>query len=197
MFGHFTTLWMKGLKGLISRKRYKNKQSHRIIISRVIKRRSSSLTLHQKWSFPLRISSVNVTQSAVSSEFCHIHWRNPQCKTSFFVQCNVNLFCNQWLLHYQPSVYISSLLDRIYIKRPRSSYITLSFKNIFFPICFPLEYTYKKALVIARLRVQYDQYFPSFSYFADLFHKPLGEWNNSKIWETRKILVILCDINVW
>ena len=34
-------------------------------------------------------------------------------------------------------------------------------------------YTY--ALVIARFRVQYDQYFPSFSYFADLFHEPLGE----------------------
>ena len=26
------------------------------------------------------------------------------------------------------------------------------------------------ALVIAWFRVQYDQYFPSFSYFADLFH---------------------------
>ena len=31
------------------------------------------------------------------------------------------------------------------------------------------------ALVIARLRVQYGQYFPRFSYFADLFHEPLGE----------------------
>ena len=32
-----------------------------------------------------------------------------------------------------------------------------------------------KHLVIARFRVQYGQYFPSFSYFADLFHEPLGE----------------------
>ena len=31
------------------------------------------------------------------------------------------------------------------------------------------------ALVIARFGVQYGQYFPSFSYFADLFHEPLGE----------------------
>ena len=31
------------------------------------------------------------------------------------------------------------------------------------------------ALAIARFRVQYDQYFPSFSYFADLLHEPLGE----------------------
>ena len=33
----------------------------------------------------------------------------------------------------------------------------------------------KYTLVITRFRVQYDQYFPSFSYFADLFHYPLGE----------------------
>ena len=31
------------------------------------------------------------------------------------------------------------------------------------------------ALVIARFRVQYGQYFPSLSYFADLFHEPLGK----------------------
>ena len=31
----------------------------------------------QKWSFPLRISSVNVTKSAVSSGFGQINWRNP------------------------------------------------------------------------------------------------------------------------
>ena len=29
----------------------------------------------------------------------------------------------------------------------------------------------EKALVIARFRVQYDQYFPNFPYFADLFHQ--------------------------
>ena len=34
-------------------------------------------TLHKKWSFPLRISSVNVTKSAVSCGFGHIYWRNP------------------------------------------------------------------------------------------------------------------------
>ena len=37
------------------------------------------------------------------------------------------------------------------------------------------------ALVIARFRVQYGQYFLSFSYFADLFHEPLGQLNKSKI----------------
>ena len=34
------------------------------------------LPLHKKRSFPLRISSVNVTKSAVSCKFGHIYWRN-------------------------------------------------------------------------------------------------------------------------
>ena len=38
-----------------------------------------------------------------------------------------------------------------------------------------LTFYVQYALVIARFRVQYDQYFPSFSYFPDLFHEPLGE----------------------
>ena len=33
--------------------------------------------LRKKWSFPLRISSVNVTKSADSCGFVHIYWRNP------------------------------------------------------------------------------------------------------------------------
>ena len=43
-------------------------------------------TLHKKRNFPLRISSVNVTKSAVSCGFGHIYCRNPQWKTSLFVQ---------------------------------------------------------------------------------------------------------------
>ena len=39
--------------------------------------------LHKKQSFSLRISSVNVTKSAVSCGFGHIYWRNPEWKTSF------------------------------------------------------------------------------------------------------------------
>ena len=34
-------------------------------------------TLHKRWSFPLIISSVNVTKSAISCGFGHIYWRNP------------------------------------------------------------------------------------------------------------------------
>ena len=41
---------------------------------------------HKKWSFPLRISSVNVTKSTGNCELGHIYWRNPSWNTSFFVQ---------------------------------------------------------------------------------------------------------------
>ena len=34
-------------------------------------------TLHTKWNFPLRISSVNVTKSAVSCRVNNFYWRNP------------------------------------------------------------------------------------------------------------------------
>ena len=33
--------------------------------------------VNKKWSFILRISSVNVTKSAGNCGFGHIHWRNP------------------------------------------------------------------------------------------------------------------------
>ena len=46
--------------------------------------------LHKKWSFPLTISSINVTKSAVSCGFGHIHWRNPQWNTSCFVQWKIS-----------------------------------------------------------------------------------------------------------
>ena len=52
-----------------------------------------------------------------------------------------------------------------------SSSLTLTDQISFFDCLYFLRY----ALVIAWFRVQYGQYFPSFSYFADLFHEPLGE----------------------
>ena len=63
---------------------------HKIIISNVwlgSEYTSASLiALHKKWSFPFKISSVNVTKSAVSCVFAHIYWRNSEWETSFFVQ---------------------------------------------------------------------------------------------------------------
>ena len=40
--------------------------------------------LHKKWSFPLRVFSVNMTKSAVFCRFGYIYWRNTYRKTSFF-----------------------------------------------------------------------------------------------------------------
>ena len=51
------------------------------------KTESQILKLQKKWSFPLRISSVNMTKSAGICGFGHIYWRNPGWKISFFVQC--------------------------------------------------------------------------------------------------------------
>ena len=41
----------------------------------------SRFTLREKWCFPLRIFSVNVTNLG------HIYWRNPESKISFFLRC--------------------------------------------------------------------------------------------------------------
>ena len=35
------------------------------------------ISVHKKWSFPLRIFCVNVTKSTVSCGFGHIYWKNP------------------------------------------------------------------------------------------------------------------------
>ena len=37
----------------------------------------SEYSLHKKWSFPLRISLVNVTKSEKNCKFGHIYWKNP------------------------------------------------------------------------------------------------------------------------
>ena len=42
--------------------------------------------LYKKWSFPLRIFSLNVTKFALS---CGKSWRNPKWKTSFFVELSL------------------------------------------------------------------------------------------------------------
>ena len=64
----------------------------------ILRSRLLSIALHKKWSFPLRISSVNKTKSAVSCGFGPIYWRNPYWKTSFFVQCTRHLFITKLFL---------------------------------------------------------------------------------------------------
>ena len=43
----------------------------------------------KKWSFQLRISSVNVTKYTGNCGFGHIYWKDPWFKNSFFVQCSL------------------------------------------------------------------------------------------------------------
>ena len=49
------------------------------------------VTLKKKWSFPLKISSVNVSKSAASYGFVRIYWRNAKWKTFFFVHYRTRL----------------------------------------------------------------------------------------------------------
>ena len=39
--------------------------------------KTNYISLYKKWSFPLRIASVNVTKSAGNCGFGHIYWNNP------------------------------------------------------------------------------------------------------------------------
>ena len=66
------------------------------------------LTLHKKWSFPLRISSVHVTKSAVSCGFGHIYWKSPQWETSLFVQC---IFLSPIVNEIQVCSFFEPILD--------------------------------------------------------------------------------------
>ena len=54
----------------------------------------SFMSLHKKWSFPLRISSVNVTKSAVSCGFGRTHLLKKSLMENFnfctVLQCNFN-----------------------------------------------------------------------------------------------------------
>ena len=74
-----------------------------------------TIWLRKKWSFPLRISSVNVnvTKSAGNWGFGHIYWENPQWKTLFFVQCvnGISQPINTLKLLKMYSFYFASLIN--------------------------------------------------------------------------------------
>ena len=66
-------------------------------------------TLYKKWSFPLRISSVNKTKSAVSCWFFQIYWRNPSWKTSFFL-CSIRHYIKAIIILNQLKIFIASII---------------------------------------------------------------------------------------
>ena len=67
----------------------------------------------KNWNFPLRVSSVNVTKFEVSCGFSHIYWRNPQWKTSIFVQ---------WELHWLDAVIRHSSSSEVIVSSKSSKY---------------------------------------------------------------------------
>ena len=80
------------------------------------------LALHKKRSYPLTISSVNVTKSAGNCGFGHVYWRNLSWKTPFFVQCGH--FLSFMYLMYRVAV------ENMCTLRPHSG--VLSLDNRFF-----------------------------------------------------------------
>ena len=71
----------------------------------------TSITVQKKWSFPLRISSVNVTKSAVSWGFDHIYWRNPSWKTALL--CAVYRNIHQNVAGCQSGIYLGLPTGRV------------------------------------------------------------------------------------
>ena len=70
----------EGSKKSIGKKvHYINKRSTSIrkYIKNILVESEQQLSLHKKWSFPLRIPSVNVTKSSDSCGSGHIYLRNP------------------------------------------------------------------------------------------------------------------------
>ena len=66
-----------------------------------------------------------------------------QCQTSFTIS-------NGYIIK---KAFMNFLLNRIYIKRSHSSYIILSFKNIFVSASFPLDNTYNiRKLLLFQLK---------------------------------------------
>ena len=91
-------------------------------------KRANLWSLHKKWSFPFRTSSVNVTKSAFSWGFGHIYWGNPSWKTSFFVRFLI--IKNSWTyrlilnFYFYPHAFVlytaSSLYWCIFMKAVRT-----------------------------------------------------------------------------
>ena len=78
-------------EGNFDEKAYKCKLFQPIGLSIELNNSIHLVALHKKWSFPLRIYSVNVIKSSGTCGFGHIYWRIPYWKTSFFVQCRFSI----------------------------------------------------------------------------------------------------------
>ena len=116
----FSTLCMKGLTWSIKTTSifHENRSTHYTTSTSELMCWGRGSSLHKEWSFPLRISSVNVTKSAVSCEFGYIYWRNPQLKTSFLCSDSWNCKSNKsqrhhYVKHVQMQSYFWSIFSCI------------------------------------------------------------------------------------
>ena len=64
----------------------------------------SKSTLYKKWSFPLRVSFVNVTKLEVFCGFGQIYWIMPYWKTSFSCK-SINWLGSTWREHWLLAFY--------------------------------------------------------------------------------------------
>ena len=62
-------------------------------VNRIESARKVILTPHERWRFPLKVSSVNVTKSAVSCRFGNIYWGILSEKLYFL--CSVSIKYNK------------------------------------------------------------------------------------------------------
>ena len=65
--------------------------------------------------------------------------------------------------------------------------------------CFPIFLWFPKHIKLDQnfvTKKPKKKKFSEFLRFCNLFHEPLGEWNNSKTWETRKIFANIARGNV-
>ena len=103
-FGHFRkTLWNEELFRTIHIENHSQVQHYHVITeifsrSFILRINYSITYTAQKWSFPLRTSSVNVTKSAGNCGFGQIYWRNPQWKTSFLCSAIITFTWKFWSL---------------------------------------------------------------------------------------------------
>ena len=86
------------------------------------------LSMHTKWSFWTRISSVNVTRSAAFCGFGHIYWRNPWCKTLFFVRC---LSCSKSNMFLMMVISVYVFHYHLFLKAGRNFLKLISIQRFF------------------------------------------------------------------
>ena len=68
------------------------KTLHRYLIAGLLETKFISNSFQTSITFPLKISSVNVTKFAGNCGFGHIYWKKSLMETSFLVQCHMKTY---------------------------------------------------------------------------------------------------------